>query len=176
MRVDSKALMLRMPAELKARLAEAARENDSSLTAEIVARLATSLDRDSEAFQLGVVLIGVMNAAGEQAAERAGVDSWLTSPWPFAMAVQAAMKALDLMGPPGDPVPPDVRPSPEIVRQMGEEKAWLFEEATLQRLGANVANYLLGSGNGSLYQQKKELQAKLPARVADQMRQKKDMK
>jgi hypothetical protein len=169
MRAPYKGVLLRFPLEVKDRIDAAAKESGKSLNGEVVARLATSLNRETDAHRLGLALVGVMNAAGERAAEKAGVADWMTSPWPYAMACQAVAVVLARLAPPGPVTPPPVELSDEIVSQMGEETARLYTEATQMRLGATIADYLL-SGGGSIYEQAQEFQATLPAKVAKQLK------
>jgi TraY domain-containing protein len=127
-------LGLRVTAELKQRLEQAAERAGRSLSQDVEMRLERSFDFDAAlgGNRLSKIIKAIaqaMKMAGEEAAEDAKIPvaTWLSHPYPFDQAVKAALTLLECIRPPGDAAPP-VRVVSEFdlryLEGTGQRAAW----------------------------------------------------
>jgi Arc-like DNA binding domain len=118
-------LKVRMKEPLRADLEEVARDRGVSMNAEIVRRLEWSLAADeqveavfgsAELYGVMRALAAVMNTAGNRALWLSGHDlryGWIDSPYAYDQAMQAAVRVLEALRPPGEIEQPPPQPEPE---------------------------------------------------------------
>jgi hypothetical protein len=117
-------VMARIPEGLRRRLARAASAVPRSMNAEMVHRLQRSFDDDQrleevwgsrEVYGLMRIIAEAIQRTGQSAGFYStrtveGAEGWLTQPWAYDQAKQAAMRVLEALRPPGDPT----APAPEL--------------------------------------------------------------
>jgi hypothetical protein len=167
---EATAFQFRMSQDLRAALERAAAASGRSLNAEIHDRLEASLSATpADETVAGMVrgLAEMLAVVGERAARTAGVTDWTSDPWAYHQAKIAAGMVLQALRPPGDVTLPAIELSPEMVAQFGEEAAREAVTAIQQRLGSDMADYLLGPvGAGSFYAGPREFQRLLGPKLA----------
>jgi hypothetical protein len=140
------AFKLRMPTDLHAKAAEAAKARGVSLNSLIVYAIRSALEYDAqqpkvrprdEARALLMLLQDVIGTVGDLAERHAvlqepGRVPWTDHPWAYAQAVQAGIKVLEIFRPDGSPSLAHVSPDD-------------FQEF-YSGFGAHIANVLLVQG------------------------------
>jgi hypothetical protein len=165
---------LRLRPATKTALEAAAARNHRSTNTEIGVRLERSLEGerehgDEDVGRLLRALGQVMTTAGEDAGELAG-KPWLSDPWSYGQVCTAVEALLGALRPAGAVEPPAIEPGPELVKlieQLGsEDRARSYLEATRDRIGIAVVEYLLGRGRGSFYRGTADFQERLGPELA----------
>ncbi len=137
---------LRIPEALRARLEKAAKAGNKSMNAEILERLEQSFQFDTRIGGPGLsemveIMVSAMRQAGELSAyyetsELKKQGKWMSLPFAFDQAAQAANAVLEIHRPPGKIVVPK-RTYAEVTG-LGEPKVDPKEAAQMSRRFANL--------------------------------------
>jgi hypothetical protein len=115
-------LNMRTTKETRERLEDEAATNGRSLAQEVEVRLERSFEHQDlfgslEALDLVSVVAAAMKAAGSRAAWLEGhalTTPWITSPYAYDQAAQAAVRVLEALRPPGEIEVPAPRQKPQV--------------------------------------------------------------
>ena len=137
---------LRIPEALRARLEKAAKAGNKSMNAEILKRLDMSFQFEARFGGPGLIemienMVSVMRPAGElsgyyETSELKNRGKWMSLPFAFDQAAQAANAVLEIYRPPGKIVVPE-RTYAEVTG-LGEPKVDPKEAARMSRRFANL--------------------------------------